>query len=200
MPLIGSSGKIFSKEQKIGFILLSCFAVLALGLGVTQIRNAMYSPLSLNNAVPLFVKDDITNPDYLRYRDTDHDGLSDFDELYIYGTSSYVADTDSDGVSDKQEVERGVNPNCAEGSDCANIITDAEWTTASSTIDVAVPDPGAPPVDINVALGDPTMLRDLLRTSGMDEKTLSQISDEELLVLVEEFMKANSTAITAQSQ
>jgi hypothetical protein len=36
--------------------------------------------------------------------DTDHDGLSDREELQVYGTSPLMADTDGDGMNDFQEV------------------------------------------------------------------------------------------------
>ena len=36
--------------------------------------------------------------------DTDGDGLSDTDEITIYGTSPVLADTDGDGISDYEEV------------------------------------------------------------------------------------------------
>ena len=36
--------------------------------------------------------------------DTDHDGLSDREELLVYGTSPLMPDTDGDGYTDYQEV------------------------------------------------------------------------------------------------
>lgn len=36
--------------------------------------------------------------------DSDGDGLSDYDEIYIYGTNPYIIDTDGDGLSDYDEV------------------------------------------------------------------------------------------------
>lgn len=45
-------------------------------------------------------------------KDTDQDGLSDYDELYIYSTSPYLMDSDSDEITDKQEVDEGTDPNC----------------------------------------------------------------------------------------
>lgn len=42
--------------------------------------------------------------DVLRGRDTDRDGLSDFDELRTYKTNPLVADTDGDGLNDFVEV------------------------------------------------------------------------------------------------
>ena len=43
-------------------------------------------------------------------RDSDGDGLSDFDEKYIYKTDHYKADTDGGGVNDGTEVARGTDP------------------------------------------------------------------------------------------
>src|SRR3989344_3458461 len=48
----------------------------------------------------------------LSVKDTDGDGLNDYDELYIYKTSPYLEDSDSDGVSDSAEIQKGTNPNC----------------------------------------------------------------------------------------
>ena len=45
----------------------------------------------------------IVAPLYLR--DSDFDGVSDYDELYVLGTNPYAADTDRDGIPD------GVDPN-----------------------------------------------------------------------------------------
>ena len=103
-------GNSLSKEQKIGVILLSVFSVFAIGLGILQIRNTMYAPFALNKQIPNLVRDDIVSNEALMYRDTDKDGLNDFDELYVYATSAYLADTDSDGISDKAEVDKGTNP------------------------------------------------------------------------------------------
>lgn len=42
--------------------------------------------------------------------DTDDDGLSDSDELYIYFTNPNIPDTDGDGICDGDEVKLGLNP------------------------------------------------------------------------------------------
>jgi ABC-type transport system substrate-binding protein len=42
--------------------------------------------------------------------DSDNDGLSDYDEIFIYGTDPENPDTDGDGINDGDEIARGTNP------------------------------------------------------------------------------------------
>ena len=48
-----------------------------------------------------------TRPDV---SDTDGDGLSDGDEVHIYGTDPLNVDTDGDGLTDSEEIKLGLNP------------------------------------------------------------------------------------------
>ena len=43
-------------------------------------------------------------------RDSDGDGLSDFDEVTKYNTDPFEADTDNDGLTDGLEIELGTDP------------------------------------------------------------------------------------------
>lgn len=43
--------------------------------------------------------------------DSDGDGVTDYDEIYIYKTNPQKADSDDDGFSDQVEIENGYNPN-----------------------------------------------------------------------------------------
>lgn len=45
-----------------------------------------------------------------KFKDTDGDGLTDYEEKYIYGTDPRNPDTDGDGLKDGDEVKRGRNP------------------------------------------------------------------------------------------
>lgn len=43
-------------------------------------------------------------------KDTDNDGLTDYDEIFIYNTNSVIPDTDGDGLEDGDELHIGVDP------------------------------------------------------------------------------------------
>jgi uncharacterized protein YkwD len=46
-----------------------------------------------------------------KFKDSDGDGLSDWEEKYVYGTDPHDEDTDGDGMDDGEEVFLGRNPN-----------------------------------------------------------------------------------------
>lgn len=185
--------KSLNREQKIGFGLLLVFAVLSVGLGFLQIRNTLYAPFALNNTIPSSLKDDINTPDALRFRDTDHDELNDFDELYVYGTSPYLFDTFSYGLSDKEVVAKGLAL-CPKGQ-CSDTTQASSAGTSSSTLLTAVEPPTGPtPDDLSAALQDPAQIRAMLIASGVSEVDLNKISDKDLLATVAEAMSVSSTA------
>ena len=104
----------FSDDTKNVKILLFV-GILAVILGawhlVSGIKNAfVFSPIVLEDKSG-------TIENLNRIKDTDNDGLSDYDERYIYGTSPYLVDTDSDGISDYDEIAAGQEPLCA-GDTC----------------------------------------------------------------------------------
>lgn len=113
----------------------------------------------------------------LKLVDSDGDGISDFDELYVYKTSQYLEDTDGDGINDGDEVASGNDPNCANGNNCTEIraiITDSDngsIENASAELD-----------DFLTAEDmSPEELRTQLATMGVPSSTLDQVSDDELV-------------------
>ena len=190
-------GEGLSKEQKTGVILLSIFAIFAIGLGILQIRNTMYAPFALNKKIPPLVRDDINSSEALMYRDTDKDGLNDFDELYVYTTSPYLADTDSDGLADKAEVDKGSDPLCPEGQNCPDsvgmngdaLLNSDPFPSATSTLG-----PPPSPQDLDKILNDPAQIRKMLLDSGLDKKIIDATSDADLMQMVKEILSSTSTA------
>ena len=65
---------------------------------------------------------DLEDVEALKKLDTDKDGLSDYLELYVYGTSAYIEDTDSDGLSDSIEVVSGGDPLCGNPDGCKSSV------------------------------------------------------------------------------
>ena len=48
--------------------------------------------------------------EYSAFDDSDEDGLSDYDEIFMYDTDPWLADSDCDGVPDGNEVDDGTEP------------------------------------------------------------------------------------------
>ncbi len=200
-----SSASQLSKEQKIGASVLAVFAVLLIFLWSAQLKKSISGPFDKksNNSISnnIAEKSSEDSEESLRSKDTDNDGLSDWDELYFYNTSPYLEDSDSDGFTDKEEVDNGKDPNCPAGRDCyGGGITESDEGFAGEEDDHAnsgsldnlldqfgVKDDFSSTAE-NQQIGSlfpPEMpaddLRKMLIEYGMDKKMLDQLSDEQLL-------------------
>jgi len=180
------------KTQKIAVISLATVAVAIVVLSIWQFRYRVNSPFQVEeNQTEISDIFDFNT-------DTDHDGLTDYDETNVYQTSIYLEDSDSDGISDKDEIDRESDPNCPEGTDCTSSATNFNTTGGSATttdIDYTLPN------DLNAASsseeslrnalsGETTAaeLRKVLIESGADQALLDQISDEDLLKSYQEVL------------
>ncbi len=182
------------KDQQMVAGFLVFIGVTALILGFVQTRQginvglgrpASSSSLSLEGrgqANGTFEGDDPA----LKAKDTDKDGLNDYDELKVYRTSPYIADSDGDSFPDGDEVKKATDPNCPEGKTCAG-----QEPLASPSTDLfsALKPPSSSPfagsLGANVQLGanaTPAQLRAVLQQSGqIAPDLLAKISDEDLL-------------------
>ncbi len=91
-------------------ILLTFIGTLTIVLGYSQIKKTIYSPFKISEQATTEMPTQEEVLAILDQQDTDNDGLSDFDEKFIYQTSVYIDDTDSDGFTDKEEVEAKSDP------------------------------------------------------------------------------------------
>jgi len=200
------------RGQKISAVILGIFAVAVIGMWFAQFRKNILSPLRSPVASGnLSAQEAPNSDDALRGKDTDNDGLSDWDELNLYKTSPYLEDTDSDGISDQVEISGGKDPNCPEGQNCYGIQPTKDGNTAAPTgnntggnvennLNNLSGQLNQLKVDSNtnsteelqkVLKGetDAASLRKMLLNAGMDKAMLDKISDENLMKTYQETLK-----------
>ncbi|OGY43805.1 MAG: hypothetical protein A3B89_03790 [Candidatus Buchananbacteria bacterium RIFCSPHIGHO2_02_FULL_40_13] len=171
-----------SAKEKTAMAAVLVVSFLAVILGVTQLAQAVKRPIadlmSLQDASNINAQNDAVANLEQQLKDTDGDGLTDYNELNIYKTSPYLSDSDSDGISDKAEIDAGHDPNCAGSDNCFRTdITQSTGATASTE------QPGQ--LNIQALLSgqsDPQTIRNLLSQQGFPKETLDKISDEQLLL------------------
>jgi hypothetical protein len=192
------------KNQKIAVAGLAVFAVLVVILWMAQLKNNIYGPFNSTTSQNQAATEEENSDVALKAKDTDGDGLSDYDELNTYNTSPYLEDTDGDGFKDGEEIKKGYDPNCPQGKTCTgglldNTAADQATTTNSNNMANtllnqlgATSQPGATSSASSAAnltsdqLSalknlDATSLRQLLLQQGMDKTALDKISDADLL-------------------
>ena len=134
----------------------------------------------------------------MKTKDTDGDGLTDYDETYIYHTSPYLKDSDSDGIDDKTEVEQGSDPNCPKGKDClANQNQGAPPPTSASSTDATA----QMQTDVANQIMNPTpdQIRALLIQNGMKAADLQGIDDATLLQMYQQSLQEVQTQSNAST-
>lgn len=199
--------KIYSNNNKQNFISAKLvFGVLiflgmgTLAFGFINLTHNIYDNKfkgNENEITDTEQKNLVTDLLELQAKDTDKDGLSDYDEIYIYKTSPYLSDTDSDGYLDKEEIDTGHDPLCPVGQDCRGVESPDESNVNPQDIlpydesllqqdgEEEIPD------DLMNELTNlsPEQVRDLLRSSGqMTEEQLAEIDDETLMEIYREVL------------
>lgn len=164
------------------------FAILVLGLAFFQVRGNVYSAFHRPDKSTKIAQEDELQAALDKVleeqtKDTDQDGLPDYDEIYLYQTSPYLVDSDSDTLSDYEEVSTGSDPNCARGTDCDRLGTldsDSQDLTRPDTTSILedVLPTEAEQKDLLVPSG--AELRRILAGSGQADLILENFTDEEL--------------------
>lgn len=121
----------------------------------------------------------------LQTKDTDGDGLNDYDELNKYQSSPYLKDSDGDGIDDKTEAVRGTDPNCPEGQNC---FTSNSGSTATTSV-------GAPQLQTSLSSPavsiTPAYIRQIMKENGATDEQLSSFTDEELMAEFQKYLADN---------
>lgn len=113
----------------------------------------------------------------LKLQDSDEDGLTDFEELRIYGSSPFIADTDSDGISDFEEIQLGQDPNCPQGKNCFAPQIQDEDVLPESTLQSE---------ELQRILSDPAAIKKLLIQQGAKTVFVNSLDDQTLQMLAQE--------------
>ncbi|MBI2550801.1 hypothetical protein HYV73_00445 [Candidatus Uhrbacteria bacterium] len=214
-----------TRPQKAGFLLLMLIGVAGVYLGIRSFPAYTKRPFEIQIANALkqgrYVSQDEQaqrQEAALKTRDTDGDGLTDYDELYIYKTSPFIADSDSDGFNDKTEVFSNNDPNCPKGETCAASPVENVQEAGNAAELATRPVPPVPPL-LQLEAGstagqimdadsvynmlsqmDAKEVRQVLREAGVSEQVLSSKSDAEIMALMKETLaetKAKAASGTA---
>jgi hypothetical protein len=168
-------------HQKLSLGVVAVIGITTLVFGFFQLQRTIFEPLEIRGDVKFKTSEELEEERLaqLKEQDTDADGLNDYDELYLFRTSPFLADSDSDGLNDGIEVAQSSDPNCPSGKSCR-----MAGSEPTGTADV-VGQPQTPP---NLAPDEQTMLLAMEKVfGGMNEMTpetmnqrLQELSTEEL--------------------
>jgi hypothetical protein len=194
-----------SEEQKAGFILVIMTGTLSLVLGILFIFRSVNRPFDINYEGPLFLTSSnrrALEVERMKTQDTDGDGLSDYDEVFTFGTSPYLIDTSGDGISDGDHVRAGNNPltgSVVGATAPTTEFNDGFFNSFNSALGEGVLMPfqaGQADNPSPDAISDPWQIgaaeiRKILAERGMTEEQLRQVTDQQLLeryyTLLEQF-------------
>ncbi len=220
VPNEGVSNRLKNPKLVFGFILfLAVVGVGAAGYRISSgIKGGFISGIVNDNSAgsadlertTADVRSQQQDDEALKSKDTDGDGLSDYEELNRYRTSPYLADTDSDGTNDREEIAKESDPNCPEGRDCREVapVADPNVELGFEDQDIsAIANDQLPMTNVGGAGGDgemveitteaeaneqlknltPAQVRQLLLDSGqVTQEQLDAIDDETLMRVYKE--------------
>lgn len=212
--------RALANEQKIALGILCVCGAIAFGFSVYRINANITRPFTVSatdleksqqTTASIDVNAALTEAQ--KRRDTDGDGLSDYDEIHTYETSPYLADTDGDGIADNIEIATGQNPLCAKGQACSGATIDYSTlgqpkpffgtTSTGSDSDQLLAsfqrgiedskkqvagDTGSTSTLLQPSLiRDPAEIRKAIQASGkIDMSLVNALSDEQLLQLYDQ--------------
>lgn len=175
------------QRHRAGAWVVLLFGVVGLGIGVSQ-WSGSFGDVFGKRAAAFKTPEELEEQrlDEMKKKDTDADGLNDYEESLVYLTSPYLTDSDSDGVDDKTELTKGDDPNCPTGKECGGLanLADAQATlSASASAELKAQEQAALQQFMNPT---PAQIRQMLLQSGIKPEDLEGIDDATLLELYRE--------------
>ena len=194
-----------TKSNKYLLLFLVVFTVIVFVGGYFHLKGTIYGPFVPGST--LSKEQALTQAGILAIQDTDKDGLTDFDERFVYSTSAYISDSDSDGFSDKQEIDAQSNPVDPKSTPLQAVPTSQDVRVSQETLPVTgqapstksteeesflekvFPAPNLQAQPLSEELGDLSVqeIRDLLiNQAGLDKEVVDKIDDKTLIMLYNE--------------
>jgi len=155
-------------------VFLIIIGILAIFLSYIQLKGAIYSPFKRVIVEQSENLDQAEIIAILSEQDIDGDGLSDFDEQFVYQTSVYLDDTDSDTFSDKEEIDAQSNP-LDQNSTPYHLITEKDVLEEEVSIS---------PSDEEISVEEIKNL--LINQAGLTREIVDNLDDKTLLKLYNE--------------
>jgi len=215
------------KLQRLAVWFLAIISLFIVIFWIWQVRSQLNSPFSYktmpaeqsNSLGGSSATSSAASIKLLKRTDTDGDGLSDYDELYVYHTSPYLTDSDSDGISDFKEIKQGTDPNCPIGQTCSgsnarsilatssvpafseipnlsNISASPSSVTTSSSATNTL-DKAALQQVLNGQADASTLRQVLIATGAATAAQLQNISDQDLLRSYQQTLNSNQATSTS---
>ncbi len=190
------AGNTTAKDHRAALGALAALTAAVLVLSFLQFKNSVRAPFERRGpGYQSLAEREAAAAEAEKTTDTDNDGLSDYDELYVFRTSPYLEDTDSDGINDGTEVNSNQDPNCPQGKSCDG--GGEAVSEAGRTFEV----PNSIQPNLNFAGGasllaefDPESVRALLRGAGVADDVLSKVDDETLKKLYEQALQQTASS------
>ena len=178
------------KRERVNSVVILVVCVFALFFGYYQLASSINNPFSFlvkgNSALSTETDPQQETINALKSQDTDSDGLSDYDESYVYNTSPYLTDSDGDGINDGQEVKQGTDPNCPEGKTCFGNGSSVSTSSAGTvpTFQASPPTQSTPQINISD-------IRKILVQSGLTQADVDAMTDQDILNGYQEVLSEN---------
>lgn len=186
----------FSKEQKVGLALVVGVGALSVLMGAFYVGGHLTHAFDFEYDGPAVLTHEQEQAQALlelQTTDSDGDGLTDYEELYLYRTGPYLTDTDGDGIDDSAEVLAGTDPSCAPNAPCAQAVVSNPVATNPVESDLellpsSVQDANEMTVIFEELISGVTaeQVRGFLIENGVSPEAVNELSDEELLQLYQE--------------